>query len=147
MTSPTPPPSATDPDNTSMMPAVPPTPTQATPSPARQTPAPLTISIRLRPLETLRAVPRAATWIGLALCALGAIALLVAWRQVAGLTDVGLQMPYLISGGLISVCLMVVGLLLVAIDAMAVESTRRREQLMELRHMVALLADAPKDQA
>lgn len=122
--------------------------TTPTPPPAAKAdPAPLTLSIRLRPLEALRTVPRAATWIGLTLCALGAIALLVAWRQVAGLTEVGLQMPYLISGGLISVCLMIVGLLLISLDALAVESARRREQLTELRHMVSLMGDATKDAA
>ena len=136
MTSPTPV-TREDASDTSYLPAVPP----AVAPQAVKRPEPLTLSIRLRPLEALRAVPRAATWIGLALCALGAIALLVAWRKVAGLTEVGLQMPYLISGGLISVCLMIVGLLLISLDALAVESSRRREQLTELRHMVALLGD------
>ncbi len=50
---------------------------------------------------------------GGALVALGVVCILYAWYQVSGTTNVGLQMPYAVSGGLLGLALVIVGSALV----------------------------------
>jgi hypothetical protein len=75
------------------------------------------------------------TYIGVGVAALGFVLLAIAWVQVAQETDVALQMPYLVSGGLAGVCCVFVGLTIVSIAA------RRRDAALRERQ-TALIAAA-----
>lgn len=78
------------------------------------------------------------TYIGIGVAALGFVLLAIAWVQVAQETDVALQMPYLVSGGLAGVCCVFVGLTIVSIAA------RRRDAALRERQ-TALIAAALAD--
>ena len=92
-----------------------------------------------RQLAALRAIPRLGTWIGVGLATVGLILLFVAWGRTAGLTNVGLQIPYLVSAGFTGVALVMVGLTVVNIDAKRSDSAERSRQLAELRGLLAEL--------
>jgi uncharacterized membrane protein len=74
----------------------------------------------------------AAVWVGLVVTALGFGTIFYSWIRVAGLLDVGRQMPYVVSGAMTGLGLIVVG---VAVVDMAV----RRQDRIERRHQMALM--------
>lgn len=97
---------------------------------------PLTsIGDRVPALRPLSPVP---TYVGIAVAALGFVLILVAWSKVAGLTTVALQMPYLVSGGLTGLALVMVGVTTVNIAAKRRDAVLREQQ-------TALLADALRE--
>lgn len=75
------------------------------------------------------------TYVGVAVTAVGFILLAICWGKVAGETDVARQLPYLASGGLIGVALVMVGLTVVNVAAKRRDGFRREQQTQ-------LLADA-----
>lgn len=75
------------------------------------------------------------TYIGIGLVATGIVLISIAWGQVAGETNVALQMPYLLSGGMIGLALVLVGLTVVNIAAKRRDAALRTQQ-------TELLADA-----
>lgn len=87
---------------------------------------------RLPALRPLSPVP---TYLGIAVAAVGFAIIAVAWGRTAGETSVALQMPYLISGGLGGVGLILVGLTVINVAA------RRRDALLR-EQQTRLLADA-----
>lgn len=95
-----------------------------------------------RRISAFRAIPHLVTWIGLGVTTIGLILLVVAWGKVAGLTNVGLQMPYLVSAGFTGVALVLVGLTIVNIDAKRADGAARNAQLSELRGLLAELRSA-----
>jgi hypothetical protein len=95
-----------------------------------------------RPLLALRQVPNVATYAGLALTLAGGVLLLVAWGKTAGVTNVALQVPYLVSAGCSGLALVAVGLTVVNLAAKAQDATRRRAQASELHALVAELRQA-----
>lgn len=81
----------------------------------------------------LRGVPASgAVWAGLLVAVLGFVVILLTWIKVARTVDVGLQMPYVVSGGMSGLGLIIVG---VAIVDMAV----RRQDRIERGHQMALM--------
>lgn len=81
----------------------------------------------------LRGVPASgAVWAGLVVAVLGFVVILLTWIKVARTVDVGLQMPYVVSGGMSGLGLIIVG---VAIVDMAV----RRQDRIERGHQMALM--------
>lgn len=90
---------------------------------------------RIPALRPLSPVP---TYIGIAVAALGFVLILIAWGQVAGEVNVALQMPYLISGGLTGLGLVMVGVTIVSVAA------RRRDAVLR-EQQTALLADALRE--
>ena len=98
---------------------------------------PLTsIGDRVPALRPLSPVP---TYVGIAVAALGFVLILVAWSKVAGLTvNVALQMPYLVSGGLTGLALVMVGVTTVNVAAKRRDAVLREQQ-------TALLADALRE--
>lgn len=92
-----------------------------------------------RRLAAFRAIPHLATWLGIGVAAVGGVLLVVAWGKVAGLTNVGLQIPYLVSAGFTGVALVLVGLTIVNIDAKRSDARQRTAQLAELRGLLAEL--------
>lgn len=100
-----------------------------------------------RPFFALRAVPHIATYAGMVLTLVGGVLLVVAWGRVAGLTTVGLQMPYVISAGCTGLGLIAAGLTIVNLAAKSEDSAKRRAQLGELRDLLAELRRAVDDGA
>jgi len=75
-------------------------------------------------------------YVGMALVVAGFALIAVTWGQVAGLTSVPLQLPYLVSGGFTSVGLILVGLTLVNIQARLRDAARRDHQLGQLTDLL-----------
>jgi hypothetical protein len=71
-------------------------------------------------------------WVGLFLTLVGFGLIVFAWGKTAGLLDVALQVPYLVSAGLTGLGLIMLGLLFVALSVRQREATERERQLEEL---------------
>ena len=93
------------------------------------------VASKVPALRPLSPVP---TYIGIAVAAVGFVLILFAWGQVAGEVNVALQMPYLISGGLTGLALVMVGVTVVSVAA------RRRDAVLR-EQQTALLADALRE--
>ena len=89
------------------------------------------------PVNAFRAIPNVATWSGVVIVAAGALLLVVAWVRTAALTNVGLQMPYVVSAGFTGVALVAVGLTVVNLAAKRADAQERSRQLTELRDVLA----------
>ena len=86
-------------------------------------------------ITALRPLSPTLTIIGLAVIAVGLVLIGIAWRQVALETQVSLQLPYLVSGGLFGLALVIVGSTVVVVASKRRDSALREQQ-------TALLADA-----
>jgi hypothetical protein len=100
-------------------------------------PPPVLMSRLNRPIAALRNVRDLGTWVGVLVAAVGLVLIAVAWGKVAGLTVVGLQMPYLVSAGFTGLGLVVVGLAITNISAKRADAAERSRQLRELREVLA----------
>lgn len=80
----------------------------------------------------LRAGSPALTYIGVAIAVLGFVLILLAWGQVAGETQVYLQIPYLVSAGLTGVGFVMVGLTIVNVAAKQRDAADRDRQMDQL---------------
>ena len=94
------------------------------------------------PWGALRGVPHIITYAGMTLLVAGAVLLVIAWVRTAALTNVGLQMPYVISAGCTGLALVASGLAVINLAAKSEDAQRRREQLGELRELLAELRQA-----
>ncbi len=92
-----------------------------------------------RAVAGARAVPHLATYVGVGLSAFGVVLLAVAWGKVAGLTNVALQLPYVISAGFIGLALVACGVTVISVAARQAEGVERRRQIAELRDVLAEL--------
>ena len=87
-------------------------------------------------LPALPALSPAPTYVGIAVAVLGFGLIFFAWSKVAGIADnVALQMPYLVSGGLTGLGLVMVGVTIVNVAAKRRDAALRQQQ-------TELLADA-----
>lgn len=84
-------------------------------------------------------------WIGLLFAAGGFGLLAYTWGETAALTDVALQVPYVVSGGFSGLGLILLGLLVVNISVKRRETRARERQLEELRDALAGLRAAIED--
>ena len=98
-----------------------------------------------RPFAALRNVDNAATYAGVALTLLGGVLLLVAWGKTAGLTQVSLQIPFLVSAGCTGLALVAVGLTVLNIAAKADDARKRSQQLSELQAILGELRRVVED--
>ena len=90
-------------------------------------------------LPTLPALSPVPTYVGIAITAIGFAVIAYAWAKVAGIADnVALQMPYLVSGGLAGL-----GLVMVGVTVINVAAKRRDTQLRQ--QQTELLADALRE--
>lgn len=90
-------------------------------------------------LPTLPALSPIPTYVGIAISAIGFVAIAFAWGKVAGIANnVALQLPYLVSGGLTGL-----GLVMVGVTIVSVAAKRRDAQLRE--QQTQLLADALRE--
>lgn len=100
------------------------------PAPARSA-----LTDRIPALRPLSPVP---TYLGIAVAVVGFVLVMIAWGQAAGETNVALQIPYLISGGMVGL-----GLIMVGVTIVNVAAKRRDAQLRE--QQTALLASALRE--
>jgi hypothetical protein len=80
-------------------------------------------------LEPASLVP---TYVGIVVIAVGFALIGIAWARIAALTDVALQMPYLVSAGFTGLALVMVGLIIVNVAAKRQDSAERTRQLQTL---------------
>lgn len=91
---------------------------------------------RQRRLPTLPVASAAPTYVGIGIAAVGFVLIAFAWGKVAGIADnVALQLPYLVSGGLTGLGMVMVGLTIVNVAAKRRDAQLRQQQ-------TELLADA-----
>ncbi len=76
-------------------------------------------------------------WIGLVLAAAGLAAIVFTWREVAALTNVAQQMPYLVSGGISGLVLIIAGATVVDVAVRRRDSKERTEQLAQMTQALA----------
>ena len=81
----------------------------------------------------------AGVWVGLILVAAGFGLIAYTWGETAALLDVALQIPYLVSGGLTAIGLILVGLLVVNVAVKRREALERQRQLEEVREALVRL--------
>jgi hypothetical protein len=74
----------------------------------------------------------ALVWLGLGIVAIGFVLIAVAWAQVAGETLVYLQLPYLVSGGITGLALVMLGVTLVNVSAKRRDAIERQRQIDQL---------------
>ena len=72
------------------------------------------------------------TWIGVAVAAAGFVLLAIAWGQVAGETEVYLQIPYLVSAAFVGVGVIMVGLTALVVAAKEQDAAAHRREVDEL---------------
>jgi len=92
---------------------------------------------RIPALRPLSPVP---TYLGIGVSAIGFILIAVAWGKVAGETLVSKQLPFLVSGGITGLAMVMVGLTVVSVAA------RRRDAVLR-EQQTELLADALRELA
>lgn len=80
----------------------------------------------------LRPSSPAVVYIGVAIAVIGFVLILIAWGQVAGETQVYLQIPYLVSAGLTGIGLVMVGLTIVNVSAKQRDAADRDRQIDQL---------------
>jgi hypothetical protein len=96
---------------------------------------PRALTDRVPALRPLSPVP---TYLGIVVTALGFVLIALAWGAVAGQTNVALQMPYLVSGGITGLALVMVGLTVMSVAARRRDAALREQQ-------TRLLADALRE--
>lgn len=82
------------------------------------------------------------TYAGVITATAGFVLIGVAWSQIAALTNVALQMPYLVSAGITGLALVMVGLLLVNLGAKRQDGAARQRQSEALTDTVRQLQAA-----
>lgn len=84
---------------------------------------------------------------GVGVVVVGFLLIVYAWARVAGEEFVPLQLPYVVSGGLTGIALVLVGLTVVAVQSRRIEGTERARQIEQVAAAVAALREtlAPTD--
>ena len=97
-------------------------------------------SFRL-PIPSLDPASPALTWIGLGVAALGFAVIAFSWGKVAALLDVSLQLPYVVSGGLTGLALVVVGMTAVNVAARRQDGAERAREVEALQAVLRELRE------
>jgi hypothetical protein len=97
--------------------------------------------VQLR-LPSLDPSSPALTWIGLGVTALGFAVIAFSWGKVAALLDVSLQLPYVVSGGLTGLALVVVGMTAVNVAARRQDGAERAREVEALQAVLRELREA-----
>lgn len=120
---------------------------EVAPAPAAEAIAP---TPRRRNLNAprLNASPTSAVWAGLVVVGLGFVTILFSWIKVAATLDVGRQMPYVVSGAMTGLGLIVVGIAVVDMAVRRQDRIERRQQLSLMRTVLEELREVlePQDQ-
>jgi hypothetical protein len=112
---------------------------ESRPTSAEPQPATAQIKERRRPVRRRLRLVGAGVWIGLLLTAAGFGLIAFTWGKTAALVNVAEQIPYLVSGGLSGVGLILLGLLVVNLSVKRREALDRARQLEELRDALVQL--------
>jgi hypothetical protein len=83
--------------------------------------------------------------LGTGMCLLGALLLFLGWNGAASHNDIRKQFPYLLSGGLAGLALVILGAALLVIEVVRVERTAMQASIAELRDAIDRLAPRPSD--
>lgn len=89
----------------------------------------------------------AGVWFGLLVVAAGFGLIAFTWGKTAGLVNVAEQVPYLVSGGLVGLGLIMTGLLFISLSVRRREAIDRARQLDRVREAVAQLRAAVEGEA
>ena len=92
-------------------------------------------------LPTVDVPPATLTWIGLGITALGFALIAFSWGKVAALLDVSLQMPYVVSGGLTGLALVMVGMTAVNVAARRQDAADRAYEIESLESVLRELRE------
>lgn len=106
---------------------------------------PVSRSGRRALLGRLDAGSRLPTYAGVAVTAVGFALIALAWAKIAALTNVALQLPYLVSAGLSGLALVMAGLIVINIAAKRQDGAERARQMQALNETLAELAQAISD--
>jgi hypothetical protein len=108
-----------------------------------ETAAPARDAVPARPrlsfLEPSSMVP---TYVGIVVVAVGFALIAIGWAKVAALTNVALQLPYLVSAGITGLALVMCGLIIVNVAAKRQDAAERARQMQQLTGVLAELKDA-----
>ena len=97
---------------------------------------------RLRlPVPNLDPSSPALTWIGLGIAAVGFAIIAFSWGKVAALLDVSLQLPYVVSGGLTGLALVMVGMTAVNVAARRQDAAERAREVEALQAVLRELRE------
>jgi len=102
--------------------------------------------LRLR-LPTPDPSSPALTWIGLGIAALGFAVIAFSWGKVASLLDVSLQLPYVVSGGLTGLALVMVGMTAVNVAARRQDAADRAREVESLQSVLRELRETLERQS
>ena len=94
---------------------------------------------RLQVLEPSSLVP---TYVGIAVVAIGFALIGIAWAKVAALTNVALQLPYVVSAGISGLAVVMCGVLIVNVAAKRQDAAERARQMERLTSIMAELKEA-----
>jgi hypothetical protein len=83
-----------------------------------------------------RFVGRLGGKLGIAVCLLGFLVIYLGWNGAGSFNDVRQQFPYLISGGIAGLAMVIVGAALLVIEAMRGERAELQATLLELREVL-----------
>jgi hypothetical protein len=97
--------------------------------------------VRLR-LPSIDPDSPALTWIGLGVAAAGFALIAFSWGKVAALLDVSLQLPYIVSGGLTGLALVMVGMATVSVAARRQDAAARAREVEGLQAVLRELHEA-----
>ena len=100
-----------------------------------------------RPLTipAFRTSPNLGVYVGLAVILTGGGLLVLAWGRVAGLTDVALQTPYVVSAGCLGLAFVAIGLAIVSIAVKIIDGRARLAQMDELQDTLVAIRRALED--
>lgn len=80
--------------------------------------------------------PTTGVWIGLGLAAAGFVTIFYSWSKVAGLVIVAQQVPFLVSGGLSGVALVIVGVTALGVAVRREDRRDRTDQLVQITRLL-----------
>jgi len=81
--------------------------------------------------------------LGTGMCLLGALLLFLGWNGAASHNDIRKQFPYLLSGGLAGLSLVVLGAALLVVEVVRAERMAMQDSIAELRDALERLAPRP----
>lgn len=80
-------------------------------------------------------------WIGIVITALGFTAIAFAWGKVADIVEVSRQLPYVVSGGITGLSLVMVGMTVINVGSRRQDAAERARQFQELQAVLRELRE------
>jgi hypothetical protein len=85
--------------------------------------------------------------LGVLLCIAGFVLIFLGWNGAASVDRITAQFPYLLSGGIAGLGLVVLGAILISVDTRREDETRLEQMLAEVRDALTRLAPPPEEEA